>query len=415
MDSGHAAVPSSQKRPATASPSARSPRRDHDDGDGDIHTDDGRKESCEAKASNKKRKGPAPPRKRGVDPRVLETRRTIQACCARDDLVRAMELFRLSLATSTDREAPASDEMGQRAGNEGDGDGKLLEPQTLYNLLNLCCGFSDRGLHVGTPARAAAADSGAREEVHAQAGGYSSAHVDVETRQRHADAVMSHMRERGIPMTESCYTAMVKLFCRTSVERAEALLDQAERTQQAGRPRLRMYSPLLVRYCELGQAASACQVWRRLARHSLELSEKEYTALMQCSRRAGSSALMERALSELAEEVSVPCREARLAVVEWFQSPLATAAAAMGDDNALSEILRQLPRPYPFALEGMGPVVNPGASSWMVSEDCPIDSRGVLRSGCLAGFQLRPVTTPPEIWEELMNMNETIGTFGSMH
>jgi hypothetical protein len=174
-----------------------------------------------------------------------------------------------------------------------------------------------------------------------------------------------------------------------------------------------MYSPLLIRYCELGQAALACQVWKRLTQQALTLTEREYTALLQCSCRTGSSALMDRVLSDLAEEVEVPCREARRAVVKWFQSPSAINAAPPRDDQAMAELLRQVPRPYPFAVEPMGPVVNPKVSSWIVSEDCRIDPRGVLQSGCLAEHQLRAVTTPPEIWEELRRMNETIGTYES--
>jgi Pentacotripeptide-repeat region of PRORP len=338
------------------------------------------------------------------DPLILETRRQIQACCARDDLAHAMEVYREALRSAAQTaEGTVEDRLD-----------KVLEPQTLYNLLSLCCGLSDRGLHIGTPANrtngtervsklaeATQRDSSPEVEL-----------VDIETRQEHANTVMEYMRERNVPLTESCFTCMVKLFSKTSVEKAEALLDQAESTQQCGRRRLRLYSPLLLRYCELGQLLSACRVWKRVTSSGLTLSEREYTALMQCSCRTGCGALTERILIEMSEEVRVPSRDFRLAVIDWFRTPpgLSSESSPLNHQAEVLSLLQEIPRPYPFAVETMGPVVNPRATSYLISENCRVDTNGTLQSGCLAGSRLPAIVTPPSLWEELKSMNESIGT-----
>lgn len=342
------------------------------------------------------------------DPLLLETRRKIQQCCARDDLAQAIVVFRNALRSAAQTTGdPADDRLG-----------KMLEPQTLYNLLSLCCGLSDRGLHIGTPVNRTSGSVGkskVAESTHCDSvtsGPLPGVQfVDVGTRQAHADAIMKHMRERNIPLNESCYTCIVKLFSKTSVDKAEALLNEAESTQQVGRRRVRMYSPLLLRYCELGQLLSACRVWKRVTANGLTLSEREYTALMQCSCQAGCAALTERILIEMSEEVRVPSRDFRIAVIDWFRAPsgLSTELSPLEQAEVVS-LLQQIPRPYPFAVESMGPVVNPRATSYMISENCRINSKGMLQSGCLAGSRLQPIVTLPSLWEELKSKNESIGT-----
>jgi Pentacotripeptide-repeat region of PRORP len=279
------------------------------------------------------------------DPLILETRRQIQACCARDDLSHAMEVYREALRSAAQTAGGTIEERLD----------KVLEPQTLYNLLSLCCGLSDRGLHIGTPSNrtngtervsklveATRRDSSPEVEL-----------VDIGTRQAHANTIMEYMRERNVPLTESCFTCMVKLFSKTSVEKAEALLDQAESTQQCGRRRLRLYSPLLLRYCELGQLLSACRVWKRVTANGLTLSEREYTALMRCSCRTGCGALTERILIEMSEEVRVPSRDFRLAVIDWFRTPpgLSSESSPLDHQAEVLSLLQEIPRPYPFAVE----------------------------------------------------------------
>lgn len=385
---------SSQKRCAPSS----------DAGDDSAARSNGHSNDC------KKPKSVNPKKKRKHhDPLILETRRQIQACCARDDLAHAMIVFHEAMRGAV-----------QTTGDPVEGHlGNVLEPQTLYNLLSLCCGLSDRGLHIGTPVNRTSGSGGSSKPTEAtQHDSVASdaspgvPFVDTETRQAHADTIMEHMRERNIPLTESCYTCMVKLFSRTSVDKAEALLDEAERTQQCGRRRLRMYSPLLLRYCELGQLLSACRVWKRVTANALTLSEREYTALMRCSCQTGCSALTERILIEMSEEVRVPSRDFRLAVIDWFRTPsgLSTESSSLDQAEVVS-LLQQIPRPYPFAVESMGPVVNAEATSYQVSENCRVNSKGMLQSGCLAGSRLQPAVTLPSLWEELKRMNETIGTW----
>ena len=66
--------------------------------------------------------------KKGLSPEVLDVRRRIQQCCANNDLATAMETY-----------------------DQAQIDKVAIEAQSFYNLLNLCDGLGDRGVHIGTP------------------------------------------------------------------------------------------------------------------------------------------------------------------------------------------------------------------------------------------------------------------------
>ena len=349
--------------------------------------------------NNKKQKIPTIP-SRLLDSESLQLRRAIQQCCAADDLPTAMSIFDKAVANAASTTTKC-----------------LLEPQTFYNLLNLCGGLSDRGIHVGTPYKKQGKQTaqginteGTPSDDNTPAPRTSSTQeVDMESRQKHAERIMLHMTNHQIPLTESCYTAMVKLFSKTSrFDRAEALLNDAERTQQC-RPRLRLYSPLLLRYCEEGRAVPALRVWLRLTQQQgLALTEREYAGLLHCACVTQNAILMERVLSELAEEILVPCCETRQAIAQWFQSTAATEASSSVLDSDVPVLLSQIPTPYPYPVEPMGPVVANGP--WTVSDGSLIDPQGVLLSGCLKGERLRPVPVSTQICDEVRQMNEAIGT-----
>ena len=64
-----------------------------------------------------------------MDPKILELRKTLQISCGRNDLRTAKEAF---------------DRLHVK-------EGVKMESQSYYNLLNLCEGLSEHGVHIGTP------------------------------------------------------------------------------------------------------------------------------------------------------------------------------------------------------------------------------------------------------------------------
>jgi ribonuclease P protein 3 len=197
-----------------------------------------------------------------------------------------------------------------------------------------------------------------------------------------------------------------------------------------------MYAPLLIVYCKRGQLEHAVNVWLLLSKQDLQVTEREYASLIKCATRCGNRCLVERVLSDLAEDVLVPSCGTCQAVAEWFQSPAAAAAAATldtttsaqessgninssshqtdNDSTAIQDLLMQIRIPQQsFSSPSMGPVHTP--NGWTISNSCSIDTRtGILQSGCLKGERLKPVEISPELWKEMMDANETIVLHGGL-
>jgi Pentacotripeptide-repeat region of PRORP len=403
-------------------------------------------------------------KKKGMDPDALQLRITIQQCCAKDDLSTAIQAYDAAVKKGT-----------------------TILAQCFYNLLALCDGLAERetSIHIGTPKTIIIKNSNGDQEIDntmvvatTPVDERSSSNVEnknkqkqkevscdvvvsMDERKRHAFRIKAHMDALQIPATEPVYTSLVKLLCKTqtqqttpdagdelddqarNLDEAEALLQQAKHVQQC-RPKLRMYAPLLTAYCKRVQLNQALCIWLQLSKQDLQLTEREYASLIACATQYGNGVVMERVLSDLAEDVLVPSRGTCRAVAEWFQSPAATtttttaaaaAAAAIseaqhiknnGDESShhqqpdgdstisVQDFLKQIRIPQQsFPSPNMGPVHTP--NGWTICNACSIDTRtGILQSGCLQGERLLPIAISPEHWQEMKDANETIVLQGGL-
>jgi ribonuclease P protein 3 len=320
-----------------------------------------------------------------MDPVMLEFRRCVQQCCATNDFRRAMDAYDKAVLNGT-----------------------RIEAQSLYNLLNLCDGLGDRPLHVGSP----------KESTKDKTYIIAADQIDDETRKTYAQKIKQHMTDQQLPLTETAYSALVKLFARTGdIELAESTLCEAEKTQQC-KPKLRMYAPLLAHYCEKGDMPNAVRIWLRISKRGLFLAEKEYAFLIQCSVKAGNALVMERVLSDLSEDVLIPSRETRQVIIDWFQSPASCTCndtdATITGNTEINNMLQEIEIPYAQQVQTMGPVQCRDVSGWTVSDECHIDPNGTLLTGCMAGAKLQPISLSDAAWQEMKNMNETIVKEGKL-
>lgn len=116
---------------------------------------------------------------------------------------------------------------------------------------------------------------------------------------------------------------------------------------------------------------------------------------------------MKRVLLDLSEDVLVPSKETQKAVVEWFLSPYAIAGATSNDSPLIDSILETIKVMFSDALVDD---IWPGqASGWEVSRACRVDSIGVLLDGCLKGATLQPICISDRAWQEMKDMNDSIG------
>ncbi|KAL3776479.1 hypothetical protein HJC23_009278 [Cyclotella cryptica] len=190
-----------------------------------------------------------PPNKKSTKhlaPPIVSTRRQIQLCCRNNDLPTALDTLRHAMEHDI-----------------------YLEPQSLYNLLNLCEGsFGERErmgrVHVGTPRR------GPRRDDEAGRGGEGAEAVgtvemeDDNVVNGNEQQTNTHLPKSTSPIrqlhpfpTESIehtlyrtdvYGIDTSRHPRGDLSRAEAYLDEAEGTQQC-KVKLRMYSALIRGYC----------------------------------------------------------------------------------------------------------------------------------------------------------------------
>jgi len=216
--------------------------------------------------SNKQKKQ----KNKHVTPAVLETRRTIQLCCRDNTLRRALTTFHDALRNLI-----------------------RIEPQTFYQLLNLCEGtFTERGgaVHVGTPrftnnekndatknrnmtttttktddandiistARDDGVSSSSTTAVGDNDGSTTTTTTAVKQQQLtlgirfyHANIIYRLMSSLNVPLIEQAYTALIRLASRIGdFDTANMYLNEAEGTSpRRCKVKLRMYSSLLRAYC----------------------------------------------------------------------------------------------------------------------------------------------------------------------
>lgn len=158
-------------------------------------------------------------------------------------------------------------------------------------------------------------------------------------RQAEAEAVLTYMREKHVPLTEATYVSMMRALALGSKlqkpEAAEALLDEMLSTGQ--RPRLRSYSPIVVGYAQQGKINAAFQLYDKMLTHKIEPTEVELVALLKVcgearregGKEGGGKKVEERfyrVMREMQELVLEPGEGAWEAMKEWFATAATPAA-----------------------------------------------------------------------------------------
>jgi len=361
--------------------------------------------SSSVETSEKKKHKPGKlTRNKKTDPQVLEVRRLVQNCCRTDDLHTAITAY-----------------------DEAVSKGIKVEAQTFYNLLNLCDGLSDRGVHIGTPKTKRGDDDQSNSSPPPPV----VKEVSTEDRRHHAFRIKKHMESISLPLNEPAYTALIRILSKANdVKGAEELLESAENCQQC-KPKLRLYSPLILTYCDNGNMLNAVKIWTRMYNINtvegktvdrgsaasddiIQPSEKEYCALVQCAVKTRCHVVMERVLSEIAEDILVPSADTANAIVSWFESDGAIASDEVNGDEGMGMLnaIESLMPPRGQDLPPMGPVTG---TKWEISRSCNVDAtKATLITGCLSGKQLKKVELSDNQWSEMMKMNESIVLEGAV-
>ena len=349
-----------------------------------------KKQKLDAEEETPKQEAKIQPYKRHkIEPQTLQTRRGIQVCCKTNDLQKAWGLFL-----------------------EAQSNGVEIEPQTFFCLLGLCDGFGDRGLHIGTPRPSEHPEGNGerRREFVKQEDIKDDSEVSVKDRQTYAFELKRQLDERCIRLNETAYTALVRVLCKSntldrSLE-AEKIIDQAQQQKPSIKPKLRLYSALLMSWAHQRNMAKLVQLWQQileLNQPQLKLSEKEYCAIIECATAVGDSGVMERVLTDLAEDVLVPSHVTIKAIEEWFCSEHSCSGTPTSNVLRLSNTKLQL-----TSAPSMGPVTLE-SRSWTISRGCPVEiATGKLTQGCMKGCHLKSVKLAPEHRKAMLEMNDTI-------
>eukprot|EP00956_Cyclotella_meneghiniana_P043107 scaffold253049_cov93-Cyclotella_meneghiniana.AAC.1 len=359
---------------------------------------------------------------------ILTARRSIQHCCRDNDLPKGIQVLQRAIVECV-----------------------YIEPQSFYNVLNLCEGSSFGKVHVGTPKpRNEKADktNNAQDGInHNQDPNLDGNEVEpneeisLSRRLMYANEIHSLMSKLHIPCTEPTYTALIRLASRVGdFDRAERYLEDAERTQQC-KGKLRMYSALIRGYCgdyfhgtatnkeesvTKERLSKALKVWVRMYNHSgsnvnlfgegispkIQLSEVEYASLIKAATALHDHAVMERLLSDLAERVLVPGLNTTESILNWFSSD-GNSNVGYGASSTLEGIT--LP---PRDGSSIGNVCNENGRGWKIFNGCSIDSStGHLTlnnvedgefSSMIGTLKLKPVELADNAWSEMRRMNSKI-------
>lgn len=400
-------------------------------------------------------------KKKKLDPEVVEFRRKIHQCCKYDDLHSAIEAYRKLVSSSSSLTTPAD---GENETENLENLRRLIEPQSFHNILSLCDGFSDRPVHVGTPRKASKKNNqnknNKKDAISDEGTSREKVAVSIENRRDFADEIQKHMNALSVPLNETSFTSLLRLYTTKTpydLYRAEEILSKAENsiysssspsssttsTQESDVnsktnlknksnlifiPKLRMYSSLLTAYCSTGNLRGALKIWERLCamkRHlhefyknsqsysakdsqTLDLSEKEYCALLQCATKNKNKNIFSEILNQLADVILVPSNETTIAICDWFRNKIKEIEE--NKDIMLSDFNLSLNTDVADIMEKSIP-----CSGCEISDSCPVDLRtGIIKSGCMANSQLLPLKISPRACISLLKMNETIVSQGSL-
>lgn len=370
------------------------------------------------------------PKTKHLNPLILTLRRTIQQCCATND-------FHTAKLAYQDFHVNQNVE---------------LEPQSFYNLLNLCEGGlgGERGIHIGTPKnnkniQQKPTDFNDKDDINdndddkdkKETSSNSNVYNSPTQRKEFAFQIKNEMDTLQIPLNETAYTALMRILCQpqnNNLKQAEELLDQAERTQQC-KPKLRMYSCLIDAFCheDNNDLVGALRVWRRISnlqrknkngldQSAIEITEREYCSLMKCVIRIGDLEVMERILSDIAEDVLVPSIDTKDTIASWFRSKY--AVVNVKSETSAIHSVQDLPKSDAPSMGSIQYLIDSNDRKngeektrpfWEITTGDSIDSKnGILTSGCLKGEALKPVQVSTQAWARMIEMNEDIVVKGEL-
>lgn len=357
---------------------------------------------------------------------ILTARRSIQHCCRDNDLAKGIQVLQRAIEECV-----------------------YIEPQSLYNVLNLCEGSSFGKVHVGTPKpRNEKADiaNNAQDGInHGQdptQGKEMEPNMEISLSRRllYANEIHSLLSKLHIPCTEPTYTALIRLASRVNdFDQAERYLADAEMTQQC-KGKLRMYSALIRGYCgdyfhgtatnkeeivTKENLSKALKVWVRMYNHNgsnvnifgegispkIQLSEVECASLIKAATELHDHAVMERVLSDIAERVLVPGLNTTESILNWFRRD-GNSDNGYGASSTLEGI--NLP---PRDGISIGNVCNENGKGWKIFKGCSIDSStghltlNHIEEGEISKIvtlKLKPVELADNAWSEMRRMNSKI-------
>ncbi len=377
-----------------------------------------------SKVNENKKATTKKPKTKHIDPEILKLRRSIQMSIAKDDLHTAMEAYQ----------------------NMHINNNVKMEPSSFYCLLNLCAGgIAERVIHIGTPKPGKGADNHNKQNPNVcptdSESVSSSIKYSSKERKKFAFQIKNEMDKLEIPLNETSYTGLIRILCHSEnndLEEAERLLNKAENTQQC-KPRVRMYGCLIDAFCsELNNdLAGALRVWGRLSKlrrkdkegnlkNRMQLTEKEYCSIMKCAIRVGDRLVMERILSEVAEDILVPSLKTKDTIIAWFQSEHAIDCDERSERRSALSSVSGLPT---CNAPSLGPIcfqpskvirdknnfVKSESCRWGVTSGDAIDSSsGELLTGSLKGQRLSPVQLSKESWKKMLDMNNDIVVKGEV-
>jgi len=168
----------------------------------------------------------------------------------------------------------------------------------------------------------------------------------------------------------------------------------------------------------------------------ITLSEVEYTSLLKAATTLHDTKVIERILSNVSDEIQIPGRECRDAIVNWFLKDTDTNDKDMAEDDVATESQSALDEvtlpPSEVDLTSFNSVTN--GSGWSIYDNCSIDTTtgqltlpnttnttpsevcndedGSQHTNLM--YKLKPVELSTKSWKSMTNMNRTIVLNGSI-
>jgi len=374
-------------------------------------------------------------KKSKIPPEVFAFRREIHNCCKNNDLQRAIEGYQrirnqMFPTTGEDCNPELHEEKRQKIEDDPKKGLNSIEPQTFHNLIALCDGLSQRSIHIGTPNKNS--HSQKEQETNKNKNGQDSEiehiiPVSTEKRIEFANELQKDMAKLNISLKETTYTSLIRLYSKSknTIAQAQSILETAlsftpsQSSSHTIIPKLRMFNSLIAAYTEANDLSSILRLWEKCQQLDIQLSEKEYAMIIRCATHVKDVDVMDKALTELAEEVLVPSCQTTEIIEAWFTES-GIKVCINGSQKSLLSKVKLKPTMAPSIMEDLAnsnsiPLAAKSSMQYEISSNCKIDTQtGTLQTGCLAKAQLQPIPLCSSSQSLLLNMNETIVISGKL-